>query len=149
MNTEERNRWIAARLDEGLTLSDVQQRLADEHGITMTYLELRLLAADLAVDWQKQDPVPAPTPEQSADQDIAVEAEPTPAQTKVTISKLVRPGASISGDVEFASGAKAEWFVDAMGRLGLKPSPGSNQPSEQDIQEFQVELQRKLTGGGY
>jgi hypothetical protein len=51
--------------------------------------------------------------------------------------------------VEFASGAKAEWFVDAMGRLALNPAPGSAKPTECDIQEFQVELQRKLTGGAY
>ena len=148
MNTDERNRLIAEKLGEGLSLADVQRLLRDEHGITMTYLELRLVVADLEVDWQKQDDaVSAAKVEAEAVPDLAA-AEPS-SGTSITVSKVVRPGASMSGDVEFASGAKAEWFVDAMGRLGLNPTSGSERPTEEDIREFQVELQRKLTGGAY
>ncbi|MBT3378318.1 MAG: hypothetical protein HN742_11025 [Lentisphaerae bacterium] len=149
MNTEDRNRFIAQKLDEGFSLSDVQKALADEHDVQMTYLDLRLAAADLEVDWTRHDKV-VPEPEEdeadAAPEPQAQEAAAT-GMTTITVSKLVRPGASMSGDVEFASGAKAEWFVDSMGRLGLNPAPGSGKPTEDDIQEFQIELQRKLTGG--
>ncbi len=146
MNTEQRDRFIAEQLDAGLSLSDVQKVLADEHGITLTYFDLRLIAADLEVDWAKHESdddaedaaaPAAPDPDAVAD---------TPKGTQVTLSKLVRPGAAMSGDVEFASGAKAEWFVDATGRLGLNPAPDSPKPTPEDLQEFQIELQRKLTG---
>jgi len=148
MNTEERNRFIAEQLAQGLSLSDVQKLLADEHAVQMTYLELRLIAADLEVDWSKHDKVtPEPDESQTPPASEPVAQQDTPGTTRITVSKLVRPGASMSGDVEFASGAKAEWFVDAMGRLGLNPAPGSSKPTENDIQEFQIELQRKLTGG--
>lgn len=151
MDTKERNRLIAEMLGKGMSLSDVQKALATEHDITMTYLDLRMIAADLPVNWAKQDAAkkakdksPAPTASLAA-------AEPSAAagkgRTRVTISKVIRPGAAASGDVVFASGAKAEWFVDTMGRLGLNPAPGSARPDEQDIQEFQVELQRQLSGG--
>ena len=56
-------------------------------------------------------------------------------------SGLVRPGALASGTVSFGSGAKAEWIVDQMGRLGLENVVG--EPTEEDFAEFQQEL-RKL-----
>ena len=151
MTTEERDRFIAQKLDEGLSLSDVQALLAKEHGINLTYLELRLIAADLKVNWKKQDKAAAAEKKAVVALDAGLDEPPSKkqARTKVSVSKLVRPGAAMSGEVEFASGAKAEWFVDAMGRLGLHPAPGSARPTEEDIQDFQVELQRKLGGGGY
>jgi len=148
MDTEERNRLIAEKLEEGLSLSEVQRLLADEHGITMTYLDLRLLAADLDVDWQKLDEASPRGEVTPVAADLSA-PEPVKSGTTVSVSKVVRPGAAMSGDVEFASGAKAEWFVDAMGRLGLNPAPDSAKPTEQDLQEFQAELQRKISGGGY
>jgi hypothetical protein len=148
-NDEERNRFIAARLSEGMSLSDVQKLLAEQHGINLTYLDLRLIASELKVDWaksnkkkadQKKEPVP----------DLAKMAAAGKAgkSTQVTVHKVVRPGASMSGEVQFASGAKGEWFVDSYGRLGLAPAAGSSKPTEDDVQEFQLELQRKLTGQG-
>ena len=146
MNTEERDRFIKAKLDQGMSLSEVQKVLAAEHGVTMTYLDLRLLAAEMKVDWKKQDKARPPEKKTAVATDLK-EEHGRASGTKVNVSRLVRPGAAMSGDVEFASGAKAEWFVDAMGRLGLQPAPGSSKPTERDIQEFQTELQRKLGGG--
>lgn len=149
MTDQERNQLIARKLGEGLSLSDVQRLLAQEHGIRMTYLDLRLLAADLPVDWgpaeaaKKPEPVQATVIDEGEDDD---EDEASGGRTVVTLSKLVRPGAAMSGDVTFASGAKAEWFVDTMGRLGLNPAPGSARPTPEDLREFQLELQRKLSG---
>jgi len=142
---EERDHFIAAKLNEGRSLAEVQKLLAGELNINMTYLDLRLLAADLQVDWRKQEtkkPVEMPdTP--------AEETAPTSGpRTKVTVSRLVRPGAAMSGDVTFASGAEAEWYVDSYGRLGLNPKSGSGRPTETDLREFQAELQKKLGGRG-
>ena len=153
-------RFVAQKLQEGIKLSDIQNLLADELDCRMTFLDLRLLAAELEdVDWSQFDPkekkaeeVPAPaapaadeaTPAAEPAADSAAEAAPAAAgSTVVELSRLSRPGAMAHGTVTFASGVTAEWLIDEMGRLGLDKVSG--QPTEQDIQEFQVEL-RKLFG---
>ena len=151
-------RFVAQKLQEGIKLSDIQNLLADELDCRMTFLDLRLLAAELEdVDWSQFDPkekkaeeAPAPaapaadeaTPAAEPAADPAAEAAPAAAgNTLVELSRLSRPGAMAHGTVTFASGVTAEWLIDEMGRLGLDKVSG--QPTEQDIQEFQVEL-RKL-----
>jgi len=144
MNTEERNAFITAKLNEGVSLSDIQKLLAKQ-GVSMTYLDLRLLADELKVNWKKQDPKDAPkSPAKPAD---VLDKGAKPGGTTVTVSKLVRPGAAMSGSVAFASGAKADWVLGNDGRLGLIPAPGSAKPTEDDLVGFQAELQRKLGGG--
>ena len=63
------------------------------------------------------------------------------------LSGQFRPGAAVSGTVKFGSGASGEWYLDQFGRLGFIPDEGSGKPDQQDIQEFQVEVQKAL--GGY
>ena len=125
----------------------------------MTFLELRLLAAELEdVDWSQFDPKEkkveeapaqtAPAADETAAAPAADGTENTAApaaagNTVVELSRLSRPGAMAHGTVTFASGVTAEWLIDEMGRLGLDKVSG--QPTEQDIQDFQVEL-RKLFG---
>lgn len=151
-------RFVAQKLQEGIKLSDIQNLLADELDCRMTFLDLRLLAAELEdVDWSQFDPkekkaeeAPAPaapaadeaTPAAEPAADPAAEAAPAAAgNTVVELSRLSRPGAMAHGTVTFASGVTAEWLIDEMGRLGLDKVSGK--PTEQDIQEFQIEL-RKL-----
>ena len=151
-------RFVAQKLQEGIKLSDIQTMLADELDCRMTFLDLRLLAAELeGVDWSQFDPkekkaeeAPAPAaptadaPPAAAPEEGASEAPAAPAaagNTVVELSRLSRPGAMAHGTVTFASGVTAEWIIDEMGRLGLDKVSG--QPTEQDIQDFQVEL-RKL-----
>ena len=50
-------RFVAQKLHEGVKLTDIQNMLVDELGCKMTFLELRLLAAELEdVDWSQFDP---------------------------------------------------------------------------------------------
>lgn len=151
MTDQERNQLIASKLGEGMSLSDLQKLLAHEYGIRMTYLDLRLLAAELPVKWAKPEAPKRPDPVKATvidddDDPAADDDDLPPTRTTVTVSKLVRPGMAMSGDVVFASGAKAEWFLDTTGRLGLTPSAGSSRPTQDDLREFQIELQRKLGG---
>ena len=53
----------------------------------------------------------------------------------------------MSGDVTFSSGLKAQWHLDQFGRIGLVPEQEGAQPSQEEVQEFQMELQRQLQGG--
>jgi hypothetical protein len=150
MTDDERNNLIAQLLAEGQSLSDVQKVLKDEHQIQMTYMELRMLALDLEVNWKKVDE--SREDPKAINKVIDPNADPEPEEagagggTQVSVSKVVRPGAVMSGEVTFESGARAEWFLDQLGRLGLNPLGDSESPSEEDLQEFQVALQEKLQG---
>ena len=149
--------FVAKKLHDGVKLSDIQTMLVEELDCKMTFLELRLLAAELEdVDWsqfdpqeKKQDPEEAPAAADPVAGDAgAVDAADAdvPAAigtTTVEMSRLARPGAMAHGTVNFGSGASAEWLIDEMGRLGLDKVSG--QPTENDIAEFQNEL-RKLFG---
>ena len=175
---QERNEFIRKCIAEGMSLSKVQDALNSELGIHMTYMELRMLTSELSVNWTAQDrkteaakphskpqDTPKQTPAEEANDDgmgdeLPLE-EDAPADedgaadglgggaTKVEVSKLVRPGTAISGTVTFASGAHGEWYVDQMGRLGLALAEGSSKPTRDDVEKFQIELQKQLQGGGY
>ncbi|MBO5924071.1 MAG: hypothetical protein J6Q81_06115 [Lentisphaeria bacterium] len=151
-------RFVAQKLHDGVKLSDIQNMLAEELDCKMTFLDLRLMAAELEdVDWSKFDPAEkkaddaveaapaAETAAENAAENTAEGAEPAPAAGKTTVelSRLTRPGAMAHGTVQFGSGASAEWLIDEMGRLGLDKVSG--EPTENDIAEFQTEL-RKLFG---
>lgn len=164
MTDKERNKLIAQKLNEGMPLSDVQKLLADEYGLRMTFLELRLIAADLNVDWQKHDkPKASEAPATAAsgaeddaaeegaedenldseDNDVAEDdaADDGGAGTRVTVDAQPRRGTAMSGSVRFASGLLGEWYLDQMGRPGLQLAEGQEgQPSEDDIRLFQAEL---------
>lgn len=153
MDTQERDQLIAKLLSEGISLSDVQKTLEREHDIRMTYMDLRLIVSGLEVDWKKLDG--EKEEESAADDDgesEVVEADATveggPGATRVNISKIARPGAVMHGDVVFASGKTADWYLDQMGRLGLNPTNDSGQPDQTDLEEFQIELQQLMQRGG-
>lgn len=134
-------RFIAQKLAEKESLSNIQKLVNEEFGTRLTYMEIRILASELEdVDWKAFDPAPAKKDEDAE----AEEEEALPASgTVVEISKLVRPGTALSGSVTFRSGSKAEWYVDSYGRLGIENLQGEN-PTEEDVREFQKELQKQL-----
>ena len=61
-------------------------------------------------------------------------------RTTVTLDQLARPGFLATGSVQFGSGASGNWCLDQMGRLMFEKLEGK--PDRQDLQEFQLELQR-------
>ncbi|MFA6294122.1 MAG: hypothetical protein WC637_20195 [Victivallales bacterium] len=159
MDRNEIKKTVLKSLQEGLSLSEIQKLLHDK-GEIITFLDLRLLASELEnLDWktlggekearEKED---AAAKKKEDDDALAEEkAEEIPADkgewsgaTVVEVSKLARPGAALNGSVKFASGVKADWVLDQMGRLGLEKPTGK--PTPEDIKEFQVELQKKLQG---
>jgi len=149
---------VAAWIEDGLRLSDIQKRLETEFGLRLTYLDTRLLVDDLKLvpkdqELPKAEKEPAkpaapastpPTPEPST-------TPPTPGQSKVsvTMDQLTRPGAVVSGGVTFSDGQKATWYLDEMGRLGLVPAQPGYKPAPEDIQAFQRALQTEMQKMGY
>lgn len=144
---------VGAWLAEGLKLSEIQNRLAAEFGLQLTYMDVRLLVDDLKL--VPKDPEP-PTSATSASPLAAAlpdpsgpaktpEAEPKTGGVSVTVDQIARPGAVVSGQVTFSDGNTAAWYLDETNRLGLIPKQQGYRPSAADVQEFQMALQAELS----
>ncbi len=157
------NRWAA----DGATLNDIQQRLKTDFGLSITYMEARLLMLDLGVKLkdkprepdpaQKAPPPPTPAPAEMDGQsddgldyaDEAASAQSSSGKVTVTVDELIIPGALVSGKATFSDGKTISWYVDQMGRLGMKaPEPGYKPPPA-DVPAFQKELDRVLMQQGF
>ena len=163
---ESQRKKVIEWIGQGLKLSEIQNRLASEFGLRLTYMDVRLLVDDLKVtpkDVEKpkalpSTPLTAPGPVQTqtpaapgkATPPAQKPAEPArvPGQVAVSVDQLARPGAVVSGKVTFSDGNKAEWYLDQMGRLGLAPQQAGYRPPAADVQQFQAALENELAKMG-
>ena len=142
MNLDDTQRKkVAAWIEEGLKLADIQKRLESELGLKLTYLEVRLLVDDLKL--KPKDPPPPPKPA-AKPEDALASPQTAPGRVSVTVDQLARPGALVSGKVKFSDGKSADWVLDQAGRLGLMPGDKGYKPPAADVQEFQIALQQEL-----
>jgi hypothetical protein len=103
------------------------ERFFDEH---LRYEVDKYMAQGLRPEYQNELPLfPADVPG---------------SKVSVSIDQLTRPGALMSGKVNFSDGKSAEWIVDQAGRLGLVPAEKGYNPRAADLQEFQIALQAEL-----
>ena len=141
---EQVRKWIA----EGLKLSEIQDKMDSEFGITMTYMEARFLLDDLGIKPKDKEPPPEVKPAAAAAPTApapAAEGQPPGAGgVRVGVDQVTRPGALVSGKVTFSDGKQADWYLDQTGRLGVVPKEEGYKPSQEDIMEFQAELQSEL-----
>ena len=149
---------IQAWADEGDGFPEIQKKLRDEFEIRITYLETRFLLEDLKIELKPApEPEPEPEPEVVADE---VPAGDEPAEdgnlpeddgtgtATVSIDSVLRPGAIISGKVDFGGGNVASWWLDQMGRLGMDPMENGFRPSESQVLAFQDELRAVIQKSG-
>jgi hypothetical protein len=168
MNLDEAQRtkvgeWIA----QGLKLSDIQNRLASDLGIRLTYMEVRLLVDDLKLTPKDPEPTkpiasplaaPAAPPAKGtrppAERPGAPAPQPPPAArgpggVSVSVDGLTRPGAVVSGKATFSDGTTAAWQIDQLGQLGLIPSKPGYRPPASDMESFQRALETELSKLGF
>ena len=143
--TDDQKAAISKWIEAGASLPEIQKRLKEEFQISLTYLETRLLADDLKLALKEPErpaeppPLPSPEPEKAA---------AAAGKVSVTIDQITRPGAMVSGRATFSDGQTAEWYLDQTGRLGLNPSTPGYRPSQQDVMDFQVELEKLARSQG-
>jgi len=166
--THEQRQAIRQWIADGASLSDVQKRLKSDFGIGMTYMDVRCLVLDIGAQVKdKPAPRPVPPPAPADDEMGAEDAElpvdedehhaipfakpdaPAAGSVNVTVDRIVRPGAVVSGDVTFSDGTTAKWVLDQMGRLGLEGANPGYRPPAQDIHEFQNQLRSLLQSRGF
>lgn len=146
-------KWFAA----GERLSDIQRRIAEEFGVELTYLDVRLLVSDLPPPEEKPEP-PAEKPAEDAsapaadDADEADELPEEPQQTaggvSVTMSPIAIPGTIAAGSVTFSDGKSGQWYLDETGRLGLADLPAGYRPPPSDGADFQRQVVSLLRSKG-
>ena len=140
MTENEIKQIVANGLKQEKTLNEIHKELQGEHGVKMTFMDLRLLSADIEIDWDSLEP-------QLEEQEEVEEAKPVlepQENTTVEISKITRPGAAVNGSVHFASGFKGEWYLDNQGRLGLDMEDPEANPPEEEMMDFQNQLRSML-----
>jgi len=163
MNLDEAQRQkVVAWIAQGLKLAEIQNRLISECGLTLTYMEVRMLVDDLKL--MPKDPEPpkpvepvvplsaarpaatAPSPLVGPGAAIPTPGQPAagPGKVSVTVDQITRPGAVVSGQVAFTDGKTAGWQIDQTGQLRLmSPTPGYRPPAA-DVQQFQMLLESEL-----
>ena len=149
-------KWIS----EGAKLAEIQNRLAAEFGLKLTYMEARFLVDDLKLTPKDPEPpkvVEPPaaakplttTPVPAGEMSAGDEALPPASKVAVTVDQITRPGAIVSGKVTFSDSKQADWYLDQTGRLGVVPKETGYKPSAADVQDFQLALQQEVAKLGY
>jgi hypothetical protein len=161
--TEEQRQTVAKWIAEGAKLAEVQNRLASEFSIKLTYMEARFLVDDLKLTPKDPEPPKVVEPPVAAKPAAPLHATPVPAdeipvadeilppasKVSVTVDKIARPGTIVSGQVTFSDGQSADWYLDQSGRLGVVPKVADYKPAPADVQDFQLALQAEVAKLGY
>lgn len=161
--TQEQKKIIAEWVAEGKSLAQIQEGIAADFGQKLTYMDVRFLIEDLEIEFPSES---QETPEENSEkeentatpeaddpeavelEDAGFDAQAGAGRVQVDVDKLTRPGAMISGTVTFSDGENSVWMLDQMGQVRLMPSKEGYQPSQDDIEAFQVGLRDKLSKQG-
>lgn len=155
--TAEQRQLIESWAAEGANLNQIQDRLRTECGVSLTYMDMRLLIMEMGVKIQEK-PRPVPPPEEKAPEPAppegAKESPPSAPETatgelKVTVDEIPPAGAVISGKATFSDGQTVTWFMDQMGRFGMNGAAPGYRPPPADVPAFQAELDRILSVRGF
>ena len=150
--------FMTGELAKGTGLSQLQTMVNEKFQTHLTYMEIRIIASELQVDWNATDPKAiAAAKEKAKKEEEAKLAEEeaqraaengespaeAPGKCTVTVNKVNPPGVLASGSVTFASGSTADWYIDQTGRPGIGNLKGEP-PTQQEGEEFMMELQKVL-----
>lgn len=96
---------IAEWIGEGAGLSEVQRRIKDEFGVSMTYMDVRFLVLDLGA--QVKDKADSGTKSEAVPQDADVKAPP-PTLDDADVDKPTMPVADGDDDADAGDGMAAQ-----------------------------------------
>jgi len=128
--------WAVA----GAQLPEIQLRMKDDLGLSVTYMDTRFVILDLGIELleeKKEEPLP--------------EVKETPVPTgkvTVTMDSIAMAGALVSGKAVFSDGESAIWMLDQTGRPALDPDTPGYSPNQADILEFQKQLRAHIESTG-
>ena len=152
--SDSQKRDIALWVNEGLGLSEIQKKINEDFGIVMTYMDVRFLVDDLnldLVDLEEEVVEEKDEGSESGDSDASKSEDPlsNDGGVSVELDTVTPPGAMASGSVTFSDGQHKKWTLDQFGRLGLSGGEEGYKPSDEDVVEFQKQLDSALRGKGF
>lgn len=128
--------WAAG----GAQLPDIQLRMKEDFGFSLTYMDTRFLVLDLGIEIIVEK-MEEPTAE--------LKQAPLPTgAVSVTMDAIAVPGAIVSGKVVFSDGEAGIWMLDQTGRPALDPDTPGYAPSREDVMEFQKQLRVLIESTG-
>ena len=151
---DEQKREIARWVSDGMGLSDIQKKINEDFGVVMTYMGVRFLVDDLDLTLvDEEDPVSEDNDDggdaSEVSQNAPLQEDAGSGGVQVELDAVNPPGAMASGSVVFSDGEKKSWTIDQFGRLALSGGAEGYKPSEEDVAEFQKELDSALRGKGF
>ena len=138
MQKDELEKIIKTKLEEGLSLSKVQDFLAKEHSFNISFMDLRLLASDLEIIWKedKRTPVANDNPIQEEEGEVSNDVI-------IELNSVKKPNEALSGSAKFPSGKFIQWAIDQLGQLSI--ADGGDKLEQEEIIAFQNALKEKLS----
>jgi len=154
---DEQRRTVAAWVNRGLGLAEIQRQLREEFGVSMTYMEVRFLVLELGLQVKDKETRNEEVRKDKAVETAATEPDDTDfpggdtfgSAVSVEVDRVMKPGSIVSGTVVFSDGVKAAWSLDQFGRLALDADRPGYTPGREDIAAFQKELRAALESRGF
>ncbi len=135
--TDEQKAQVAEWAAAGDQLNDLQKKMTEAFGISISYMDTRFAIMDLGIELVTEE---VPVEEKKEEP-----KELTPqGYVDATVDEIVRPGFLASGKVIFSDGMNALWGLDQMGRLSVDADDPSYQVDDEDMIAFQEVLRDKL-----
>ena len=149
--TAEQKREISRWVADGMGLSEIQKKINEDFGLVMTYMDVRFLVDDLDLTLVDEEEEVQPDDSQAENLGEPVPEDPVGGESSVQVEldTVTPPGAMASGTVVFSDGETKKWTLDQFGRLALSGGSEGYKPSEEDVVEFQKELDSALRGKGF
>jgi len=138
---------IAKWVSDGMGLSDVQKKINQDFGIVLTYMDVRFLVDDLDLTLvDPEQPAPPKDLSDTSTPDSSEEETTLGSGVQIEVDAVTPPGAMASGSVTFSDGEAKKWTIDQFGRLAMSGGSADYKPSDQDVMEFQQQLEKALRG---
>lgn len=139
--SEEQKAAIGQWVARGEDLSGIQKLMKEEMALSVTYMDTRFVVSDLGLEIQTEGKVLSPVIGETPTTVVTEGEVPQAGGLKVVLDEDPIAGMLISGLVHFSDGERGMFYIDQMGRPGLDADTPGYQPSEDDIIEFQKQLQ--------
>ena len=148
--SDEQKALVSQWVSEGESIARIQNLLKEHFDLGLTYMDVRFLVDDLGVVYKDSNEITEDTEDKESETDEAAEENNQTVGVIVDVDAVIRPGSLVSGNVRFSDGVALGWQLTSTGQLGLIPGDDPEyRPSNEDLQDFQTQLQEVLKEKGF